>query len=80
MSQKSRPPQAELQIRPVASGGWTWCYVEAEDDVELFSNETYRTPEAAREWGRRAYPDLPIAEHPIADDPIADNRADRQGH
>ena len=55
---KSRPPQAELRVQAVEDDGWTWCYVEPDHDVELYSNETYSTAEDAREWARRAYPDL----------------------
>ncbi len=61
-SPKSRPPRAELRVHPVEGGGWTWCYVEPDDDVELYSNETYATADVAEEWAQRAYPDLEVAE------------------
>jgi hypothetical protein len=61
-SQKSRPPQAELRVEAVEDDGWTWCYVEPETGVELYSNEMYATVDAAKEWARRAYPDVPLAE------------------
>ena len=61
-SQKSRPPRAELRVRSVEGDGWTWCYVEPEDDIELYSNETYATADAAKDWARRAYPDVPFAD------------------
>lgn len=61
-SQKSRQPRAELQVRSVEGDGWRWCYVEPDDGVELYSNETYTTVDDAKEWASRAYPDLPFAE------------------
>ena len=60
-SQKSQPPRAELRVEAVEDDGWTWCYVEPEDGVELYSNETYATADDAKDWARRAYPDLPLA-------------------
>ncbi len=59
---KSQQPRAELRIRSLDAQGWTWCYVEPEADVELYSNETYRSADEAREWARRAYPDLAFGE------------------
>ncbi len=59
---KSQQPRAELRIRSLDGHGWTWCYVEPEGDVELYSNETYGSADEAREWARRAYPDLAFAE------------------
>lgn len=41
---------------------WTWCYVEPDSGVELFSNETYATSEGAADYARRAYPDVPFAD------------------
>lgn len=61
-SQKRQPPQAELRVEAVEDDGWTWCYVEPENGVELYSNETYTTVDDARQWARRAYPDVPLAE------------------
>jgi hypothetical protein len=61
-SQKSRQPRAELRVHSVEDDGWTWYYVEPEDGVELYSNETYATADDAKEWARRAYPDVPFAE------------------
>ena len=58
---KSRPPQAELRVQAVEDDGWTWCYVEPENGVELYSNETYATADDAKDWARRAYPDLQLA-------------------
>ena len=60
-SQKSQPPRAELRVEAVEDDGWTWCYVEPEDGVELYSNESYATVDDAKEWARRAYPDVPLA-------------------
>ena len=60
-SQKSQPPRAELRVEAVEDDGWTWCYVEPEDGVELYSNELYATADDAKDWARRAYPDLPLA-------------------
>ena len=60
-SKKRQPPQAELRVEAVEDDGWTWCYVEPENGVELYSNETYRTVDDARRWARRAYPDLELA-------------------
>ena len=61
-SQKRQPPRAELRVEAVEGEGWTWCYVEPENGVELYSNETYGTVDDAKKWARRAYPDLPLAE------------------
>ena len=59
---KSPPRQAELRVRALEDDVWTWFYVEPENDVELYSNETYPTADDAREWARRAYPDVPFGE------------------
>lgn len=61
-SQKSQPPRAELRVEAVEDDGWTWCYVEPESGVELYSNETYAMVDDAKDWARRAYPDVPLAE------------------
>jgi hypothetical protein len=61
-SQKRQPPQAELRVEAVEDDGWTWCYVEPENGVKLYSNETYTTVDEARQWARRAYPDVPLPE------------------
>ena len=61
-SQKSQPPRAELRVESVEDGGWTWCYVEPETGVEFYSNEMYTKVDDAKEWARRAYPDVPLAE------------------
>jgi hypothetical protein len=60
-NQKSQPPRAELRVQAVEENGWTWCYVEPENGVELYSNETYPTVDEAKDWARRAYPDVPLA-------------------
>jgi hypothetical protein len=59
---KSPPRRAELRVTQIEGDGWTWCYVEPEHDVELFSNETYGSAETARDWARKAYPDVSFAE------------------
>jgi hypothetical protein len=59
----NRQPRAELRVHRVEGDGWTWCYVEPEEDVELYSNETYGTAEDAATWARRAYPDVALVEH-----------------
>ncbi len=59
---KSPQPRAELRVQSLDEYGWTWCYVEPETDVELYSNETYPTADDARDWARRAYPDVPFGE------------------
>lgn len=57
------PPTAELRVDPLSEGaGWTWRYVEP--GVELNSNETYATREAATNAARRAYPDLSVTDEP----------------
>ena len=61
-SQNSQPPPAELRVEAVEDDGWTWCYVEPENGVELYSNETYTSVDDAKAWARRAYPDVPLAE------------------
>jgi hypothetical protein len=60
-SQKSQPPRAEVRLEAVEDDGWTWCYVEPENGVRLYSNETYATADDAKDWARRAYPDVPLA-------------------
>ena len=62
-SQKRRPPPAELRVKAVEDDGWTWCYAEPESGIELYSNETYTKVDDARQWARRAYPDVPLADH-----------------
>ena len=59
---KSPQPRVELRVRSLDEHGWTWCYVEPERDVELYSNETYPTADEAREQARRAYPKVPFGE------------------
>jgi hypothetical protein len=54
-------PRAELQV-VAAEERWTWRYVEPDTGVELDSNETFASREAAVDWARRAYPDVPFAE------------------
>ena len=65
---KSPQPRAELRVRSLDEHGWTWCFVEPETDVELYSNETYPTPDEAKDWARRAYPDVPFSEDPPEDE------------
>ncbi|HEX2192854.1 MAG TPA: hypothetical protein VHH09_06630 [Acidimicrobiales bacterium] len=36
--------------------------MEPDNHVELYSNETYPTADDAREWARRAYPEVPFGE------------------
>ena len=60
-NQKSQP-RAELRGESVEDDRWTWRYVEPEDGVEFYSNETYATADDAKDWARRAYPDVPLAE------------------
>ena len=61
---KSPQPRAELRVRSLGEHGWTWCYVEPDHDVELYSNETYSSPEEAKDWARRAYPEMAFGEDP----------------
>ena len=42
---------------------WSWRYVERETGVELQSNDTFRSAEAAAASARKAYPDLEVAEN-----------------
>ena len=44
-------------------------YVEPDDGVELYSNETFATADAAKEWAGRAYPDVPFAEDDEGEQP-----------
>ncbi len=59
---KSRQPRAELRVRSLEDDVWTWCYVEPDNHVELYGNETYPTADDAREWARRAYPEVPFGD------------------
>ena len=54
---------AELRVDPIEDDGWSWRFVEPDLDpaVELNSNETYSTREAAADAARRAYPDLEVS-------------------
>jgi hypothetical protein len=61
---KSPQPRAELRVRSLGEHVWTWAYVEPESDVELYSNETYATADEARDWARRAYPEVEFGEDP----------------
>lgn len=55
-------PRAEIRIDSLPGGRWTWRYVEPDDDLELSSNETYHSREAAAEVARRAYPGVSFAD------------------
>jgi ubiquinol-cytochrome c reductase cytochrome b subunit len=50
-----------LYVEPEPGGRWRWRYVEADNDVELCSNETFASADEARESGRRAYPGTPVS-------------------
>jgi hypothetical protein len=65
---KSHPRRAELRVSQTEDDGWTWCYVEPEHHVELYSNETYASADVARAWARRAYPDVPFAKDQEGDE------------
>ncbi len=55
-------PRPELHLDRLEEERWTWRYVERETGVELHSNETFSSREAASDWARRAYPDVPFAD------------------
>ena len=59
---KSPQPRAELRVEPLDQRRWVWRYVEPEEGVELYGNETYGTAHEARESARRAYPDVAFAD------------------
>jgi hypothetical protein len=51
---------AELHLDQESDGWWRWRYVDQDHDVDLCSNRTFATAEAARESATRAYPQTPI--------------------
>jgi hypothetical protein len=53
---------AELHVDSIVDERWAWRYVEPGTGLELHSNETYGTRQAAAEAARRAYPDLSLAD------------------
>jgi hypothetical protein len=53
---------AQVRLEAVGGDRWTWRYVEAGTEIELWSNEMYGSREEAAEWARRAYPDLEVAD------------------
>lgn len=55
-------PIADLDVYPLDDGRWAWRYLEPATRIELNSNETYSTREAAQQAARRAYPDVPLPE------------------
>ena len=55
-------PRPQIHIDPVEDERWTWRYVERETGIELHSNETFSSREAAADWARRAYPDVRFAD------------------
>jgi quinol---cytochrome-c reductase cytochrome b subunit len=50
----------ELHLDQEPDGWWRWRYVAADQDVELCSNKSFPTAEAARESAARAYPETPF--------------------
>ena len=42
-------------------GRWRWCYRRPDDGVELHSNRSYVSYEAAEHSALQAYPDTPLA-------------------
>ena len=63
---------AVVEVYGIGGGGWGWRYRERDTDVVLNSNNVFSTRAAAVESGRRAYPDLVIAEDDAGRDPEAD--------
>ncbi|HJP64804.1 MAG TPA: hypothetical protein VKA30_00710 [Actinomycetota bacterium] len=53
---------ATLRVAETEDGRWTWCYCEPGNDLTLYSNETFASREAAMDWAKRAYPEVPFAE------------------
>jgi hypothetical protein len=72
-------PRVELRVRSLGKHGWTWSYVEPENHVELYSNETYPTPEEARDWARRAYPKVEFGEDEPEDGEDGEDSEDGEG-
>jgi hypothetical protein len=55
-------PEGEVRLHQVSEECWTWSYVEPATGVELYSNSTFSTREAATASAGRAYPDLTVVE------------------
>jgi ubiquinol-cytochrome c reductase cytochrome b subunit len=51
---------ARVRLDQEADGRWRWRYVDPDGDVELCSNRTFTSAEAARESAARAYPQTPM--------------------
>ncbi|HET6833597.1 MAG TPA: ubiquinol-cytochrome c reductase cytochrome b subunit [Acidimicrobiales bacterium] len=66
---------AELVVYPEPDGRWRWCYRRPDDGVELHSNKSYVSPDAAEHYALQAYPDIPLARPADASGPTAPRRS-----
>ena len=55
-------PHPQLHVDPLEDERWTWRYVEVGTGLELHSNETFASREAAMDWAQRAYPGVAFAD------------------
>jgi ubiquinol-cytochrome c reductase cytochrome b subunit len=51
---------AEVAIYQEPDGRWGWCYRRPADDLELHSNKSFETAEAAQRSAHQAYPETPV--------------------
>lgn len=58
---RSTEREAVVEVYEAGEGTWKWRYREPLTDVELDSNNTFSSRDAAAGSARRAYPDLAIA-------------------
>jgi hypothetical protein len=61
---EAEPPSgdgAELTVYPEPDGRWRWHYRGGVDGLELHSNKSYVTADAAEQSALQAYPDTPLA-------------------
>ncbi len=61
---RAEPPSgdgAELTVYPEPDGRWRWRYRSRDDGLELQSNKSYATADAALQSALQAYPDTPLA-------------------
>jgi ubiquinol-cytochrome c reductase cytochrome b subunit len=51
---------AEVTVYEEPDGRWGWCYRGTDDGLELHSNKTFETAEAARRSAGQAFPEAPV--------------------
>lgn len=62
MSEHEQPPEVRVEVWEQAPGAWRWRFVDdaGEVSLELSSNTTEHSQDAAVAAARLAYPDVPV--------------------